>query len=211
MLGPSFLKKRTALDVESQVLTLYTDASFCPFTGAAGGGLWFKHRDTAHQFSFNIEADSPHNAELITAIKSLEQVLEYLDDVPSVSVPKLIVVAVDCFHVKNCFEGVLKNKQYQTHLNHLLRAIKKRSIVLNINHVKAHLPKKNHTPREHVNDICDGLAKKAMRKQRKLIHKQRAIYAKAQEAAQKAIIDMNVKGGSKAFIKAIDAEDESSD
>jgi ribonuclease HI len=155
-------------------LTVFTDASFCPFTKAGGGAFWSRYEDLKVKESFPLtDVANPSEAELVTAVHALHRLYHYqsLRESLLYGTKTRVVLVVDCYYVKRAFEGkqVVANPIIRANLESILQAKVKDDWALKVNHVPAHT--NNTDARTWVNSWCDREAKKHMRKERKLRQK----------------------------------------
>ena len=158
-------------------ITVFTDASFCPDTKAAGGAYWARSTDLRTSSSFKLRGvEQSREAELITACTAVLNLAKDFEFGPLLKKgPHIrVILVIDCLFIKHVLEEnvsarlsdaarkiVLQVRQLQQRLGFLLK----------INHVKAHT--KGKAPRQWVNDWCDKNAKRHMVLLRKEIREHR--------------------------------------
>lgn len=151
-----------------QNLTIFTDASHCPQTGASAGAFWSRTKDKYLRRGIALgylPTNGAHTAELTTAVNALAECLdseEYQSCFHPSAEKVLIILVTDCLYVKQALEG---NLRVEGPLGERISLMQKRmhlgGIRLKVNHVKAHSG--TGTPRKWVNNWCDTEAKKLMR------------------------------------------------
>lgn len=159
-------------------ITVFTDASFCHQTAAAGGAYWARTQDQFAQGSWNMmRCCGAHIAELQAVSRAC---LDILKGHTNITVPPTfrLIVVTDCEAVKRYIEtgggcGTIPTA-LENRVQWLHRQIAEHpGSELRVNHVKGHTGRQD--PRSYVNRWCDREAKKRMREQRKAIIEQRSI------------------------------------
>jgi ribonuclease HI len=149
------------------IVTIMSDASVCPHTSAGGWGIWIISNRGHFQGSGAYKKLTPDVAEaeakaLYNAVfLSFQYGLSQKGD-------KLILQIDNKFFIEACsgtFHG--GNKHLKDFAKKFKKMIKDKECEYEIRYVQAHNP--NKAGRNYVNEICDQLAKSAMRKQRKLL------------------------------------------
>lgn len=159
-------------DIEN--ITVFTDASFCHNTKAAGGAFWARGTDAkaSDAFSFK-EAEQSHDCEVIVACEAILKIADHPELGPMVALgPKTrIVLVIDCLTVKQVLEGPTSTKLCalaRRRVNQVKSLQKRLRFWLKINHVKAHSGQG--TPRQWVNTWCDEQARAKMQEMRDAIN-----------------------------------------
>ena len=148
-------------------ITVFSDASFCQNTKAAGGAYWARGEKSRASGAFSFEgARQAHDAEIITACMAIGHLAR--DPVIGLDLRKgpltRLILVVDCLTIEHVLAAggscrlspAARKAVKKTKL--LIAALK---FHLKINHVKAHESKG--TPRQWVNDWCDNTARRSMR------------------------------------------------
>jgi ribonuclease HI len=152
-------------------VTIFTDASFCHDTKAAGGAFWA--RDNVHktQGSFRIGiASQAHEAELLASCRAIVECIKHEQIGEQLRTGKArLILVIDCLFVTQALEWreVRKPRMSEELWPKLVRVkdlIKRSGFELKINHVKAHSGTRK--PRTWVNNWCDKQAKLEMGKLR---------------------------------------------
>lgn len=151
-------------------ITVFTDASHCPQTKAAGGAFWARgDGDLRLQRAFALIAPDSNSAEILaacTAIQELAGENEFARRLERGRSTRLVLV-VDCLGVKQALEGHTASMdipEVGRVVIDVLDQLDQWDCWLKINHVPAH--KGIGTPRNWVNTWCDREAKRHMRRQR---------------------------------------------
>jgi ribonuclease HI len=143
-------------------ITINTDASFCPITGASGWAFYiicdeFRIKKSGN---FTIKPTSAEEAEMMC----IGNAFAYLSNKAPPKNIKLIVVNTDCMsavdRIYNC--GKSLSKKVRILKNNFITKFSKPKF--EFRHVKAHSGKKD--ARSYVNEWCDENAKIHMRKER---------------------------------------------
>ena len=147
-------------------ITLFSDASFCYQTHAAGGAYWARNHETKARGAFAIpDARKPHEAEVLATCRAILQLKNHLELGAALArgPQTRLIVVVDCHAVKVVLEGgsppldaaarraVKRVRAYQ----------QQAGFVLQVNQVKSH--RGTETRRQWVNAWCDDEAGKHMR------------------------------------------------
>lgn len=87
-------------------VTIFTDASYCHETRAAGGAFWARDDKHRLQSSFRIGgATQAHEAELITSCRAIVMVMKSVDIGAKLREgPARLILVVDCLFVKQALE-----------------------------------------------------------------------------------------------------------
>jgi len=146
------------------IVTVMSDASLCPNTGAAGWGVWIKSNRGNFQGAGNYkkgvrcctkaEAMALFNAVFIAFRTGLAQKGDVL------------ILQTDNLYTVQALNSTYhdSNRHIKEIAGKLDKMIARHESTFEARHVKAHAPHLGR--RNFVNEICDGLAKGAMRKQR---------------------------------------------
>lgn len=155
--------KRTTLSV----LTVYTDASVCNRSGAAGWGCWVRN-DAGDRRSFSGPIGrtvlNSTDAEFCAAANSIHAACKSLKPVPGT----LIVLVTDCLTLVQALRGAKPRKRTSVQGEasaFILTLVKNLDCQLRCNKVKAHSDRDG--ARSYINRIVDQLAKAAMQKRRR--------------------------------------------
>ncbi len=148
-----------------RIVTVFTDASFCHRTRAAGFAVWIK-TDSAtlrHAGAFKIDIGSSQEAEAAALGNGICVACTHLD----LRAGDMVVAASDCLFAIDLIKGHAKrlSNGMRGVRDHVQRELAARGVDLRLKHVKAHQGK-NAGPRHAVNEWCDGAAKGVMRKRR---------------------------------------------
>lgn len=151
-------------------ITIYTDASFCSDTKAAGGAFWARTDVSRAQMSYPLEnVRQSHEAEIMAATIAIEKIIRGETDI-RIEEPSecRIVLVIDCMSVKHCFSFNALSCSQESGLKErvriLMEELKEKEITLIVNHVKAHTGKAD--SRSWVNKQCDYMARAEMKKMR---------------------------------------------
>lgn len=148
-----------------QIVTVFTDASFCHKTKAAGFAVWIKTDACTlrHAGAFKIDINEAWEAETAALANGICAALGRLD----MKAGGLIVAASDCLRAIDIIEGRggQPGKAMRKVRDHVRGELKARGVELRLKHVKAHKGK-SAGPRHAVNEWCDGAAKVVMRERR---------------------------------------------
>lgn len=144
----------------NKFITVFTDASFCPFTKAGGIAVWIKYGAFGSTLRFSRGIKRCTNASNLeyTAMKHITSVLTQ-NNVNLVD--KIVVIQSDCTSAIQRFEG---SGRY--------RWILKLAKMVKLKHVKAHQGYGD--ARSAVNSWCDEAAKAEMRIIRAEVRKEKA-------------------------------------
>ena len=148
------------------LISLFTDASFCPRTGAAGWAAWAKEDGATVRQSgaFKSAMENSAMAEAGALVNGLFVVLSLIDPPPR----SKIIAASDNMEVVRlaglAHTPVGRLTQPLQRLQNMLLA---RGVLMHMRHVKGH--KGTITPRNAVNTWCDGAAKEHMRAARQAL------------------------------------------
>lgn len=148
-----------------QIVTVFTDASFCHRTKAAGFAVWIKtdRQTLRHAGAFKIDIAEAWEAETAALGNGICGAIIRLD----LQRGDIVVAASDCLRAIDIISGTGKRpgKAMKKVADHVRSEVEKRGIDLRLKHVKAHQGKEA-GPRHAVNEWCDGAAKAVMRKRR---------------------------------------------
>lgn len=146
-------------------ITVFTDASFCHETKAAGGAFWARGETVKFSLSFPLsEAQVSNDAEIAAVCRAIHEIAQHPElglEMAKGRATRLVVVA-DCEAAKLVFEGrkVRVSAATRTLVRAAQQVIQNKGCFLKVNHVKAHSG--TDTPRTWVNDWCDKEAYKQM-------------------------------------------------
>lgn len=147
------------------LLTVFTDASFCPETNAGGWAVWAKRLDRSTFFKAGRFKDvMPGAAECEAA--AVDIACWHLIRQGYLGGDQHVLIKTDCLEVIDKV-GRFAHKDADTlepYLRHL-KVAKDKVRCLELRHVEGH--KGTKTPRHAVNTRCDKAAKHHMRKMRK--------------------------------------------
>ncbi len=176
--------------LENALITVFSDASFCPETNAAGWGAWFKAdgmpQGVYDSGSVPVLCASSHDAEFWGIALILSKIAKALNG----RKPKAIILQCDNINALAWVRQFLRNAAPvgQRHGTHdippasskipgsmlpaieLLRELNPEVLVW-LKHVKAH--QRGATARSHVNERCDKLAYYQMDRKRDELKKQK--------------------------------------
>lgn len=162
---PHYRKTRTPNYDTSNMITLMTDASFCPRTGASGYGVWFRTNNNTYQRGGNFKEDpkSAVEAEMMAVAigVSLACKSKFIKEKP------FILIQVDS-------QDAIRQLEKLAPANHIamrvVKMLKKLSEEYDMKYrfrwVKGHAA--GRAPRNYCNHICDRLAGQFMRSQREV-------------------------------------------
>lgn len=158
----------TKPDIEN--ITVFTDASFCHTTKAAGGAFWARGTDVKTSDAFALkDVEHSHDCEVIVACEAILKIAEHPELGPMLALgPKTrIVLVIDCLTVQQVLVGKTSTKLCalsRRRVNQVKELQKKLRFWLKINHVKAHSGQGS--PRQWVNTWCDEQARAKMQEMR---------------------------------------------
>ena len=144
------------------LVSLFTDASWCPYTKAAGWAIWAKCHSRTIKYSGPIKGgcEEAEIAEACAIANGMILVTKHFENA------QVVLIQTDCLNViKNYPQARPTHSSIQPALNNILATAQKHELVLKWRHIKAHTNIK--TPRNWVNNWCDENAKLHMREQRK--------------------------------------------
>lgn len=151
-----------------QNITVFTDASYCHHTNAAGGAVWARGDGSLRfQSSFQLEGvHSSNDAEVLTACHAIQGV--WNDEGIGAELRKgpntRLVLVVDCMGVKHALESGRTEQFRSNEVGHAVRVVmelqRQARFWLKINHVPGHGNGK--TARSWVNNWCDEQARNQM-------------------------------------------------
>ena len=143
-------------------VTVFTDASYCPSTGAAGWAVWMKHQGDTHRYSGipKNPVKNPSHAEMVAAVYGISLAIKNYPDARTVH------LVTDLLRTVEILRGHARAKMdYEiTAYNYVYRMAKEHNVHISCKHVKAHVTQGER--RNYVNNWCDQEAKKQMRKMR---------------------------------------------
>lgn len=176
MSEPVNLKDPSAKPVydNTKLVTVMTDASFCPDTGAAGWGVYIRNQKRLFEKGGNFRENPKcsFEAELMgIALGAIYAMKEGLGQEGY-----HLLIQTDCKMAIQALGG--QNHVFDKSSYHLVDRVRKTfrdlktkyNITWQFRHVKAHVPER--APRNWANDRCDQLARKFMREQRFIIRSQ---------------------------------------
>lgn len=141
-------------------ITVFTDASWCPQTKAAGWAVWMKYHKpgevkptTEYKAGGVLSIGSSYDAEVRGLVEARQIILRLIPDLRG----KSVVIACDNQQAIDTFD--------ETDL------FKAGAVYVDVRHVKAHKHKAIRDAREDVNEWCDTHAKIHMRRMRDAIEK----------------------------------------
>ena len=148
-----------------QNITVFSDASYCPDTHAAGGAYWARSDTHRAQGAFSLEGvTASHEAEVMAACNGVLQLAQepsFRAELEQGRTTRLVLV-VDCLAIKQALEGspVPLSVTGRKAVTDVLALRKRLGFFLKVNHVKAHTGGKQ--PRQWVNRWCDTAAREKM-------------------------------------------------
>jgi ribonuclease HI len=147
-----------------RIVTVFTDASFCHKTLAAGYAIWMKTDGATfrHAAPFKVAINSPAEAETAALANGIVWAAIKFN----LTKGDMLVAASDCMPAINAMNTVkkIKNKLIQSFVNKVNDERYNRNFKLILKHVPAHRGYNN--KRTSVNEWCDKSAKKIMRDER---------------------------------------------
>lgn len=154
-------------------ITIFSDASFCWDTKAAGGAFWARGTEVKFNLSFQIEdAQNNSDAEIATACRAIHEVAAH--PVLGLEMAKgretRLVIVADSQEVKLALEQgrIRLRAETQKRVAQALQLVREKNCWLKVNHVKGHSGRD--TPRQWVNHWCDkeaGLRMEELREARR--------------------------------------------
>lgn len=147
-------------------ITVFTDASFCHQTKAAGGAFWARGNELKVSDSFSFEgADQSHECEVLVACEAILRIARHqgLGSLLARGPQTRLVLVIDCLTVQQVLgeNSATKLCPAARLLVNEVKALQKHlKFWLKINHVKAHSGKGS--PRQWVNTWCDENARARM-------------------------------------------------
>lgn len=146
------------------IFTIYTDASMCPWTKAAGWGAWMRDDKRSFSFSGLIEAGmrSSTDCELAAMAYAMREALRVFD----IKKGDMVVFVTDSENARTCINERLTKRSglHEKIRNYLINALPSHAR-LKVNRVKGHST--DDGVRSRVNAIVHDLALNAMRIERK--------------------------------------------
>jgi ribonuclease HI len=146
-----------------RIVTVFTDASFCHKTLAAGYAIWMKTDSGTyrHAAPFKVLINNAWEAETGALANGIIWAATKFDLKNS----DLLVATSDCKGaIESVKMGISKNALIKEFVLRVDKEIEERDFRLSLRHVKAH--KGYGTKRTAVNEWCDTSAKKIMRNER---------------------------------------------
>lgn len=143
-------------------VTVFTDASYCPHTGAAGWAAWMKHQGETKRFS-GVPKSSVVNAshaEFIAAAYGISLAVKTFPNADRVH------LVTDLLRLVEIMRKYVRAKPgYESAIDRFIHScVEPRNIKVTCKHVKAHVAQG--ARRNYVNNWCDQEARKRMRKMR---------------------------------------------
>lgn len=144
------------------IVTVMSDASFCHTTKASGWGIWIRSDRGIYEAGgkFKNQPESATEAEAmalsIAVFAAFRQGIAEPGD--------RLIVQTDCMQNIHAYDGAKRrrSKLILDTVKYTKDLIAEKKCTFEIRHVRAHDPKAG--KRNYINDVCDKLAKKAMRK-----------------------------------------------
>jgi len=150
-------------------ITIFSDASHCHETKAAGIAIWARDADKFFRRSkaLTFPVDGPTTAECIALGTAILSVIEEFDHQPG----DQLSIQSDCLAALDLFAGSHRKKPWPAMEADLkarvLKSVSCSGLSLHPKHVKGH--RGNVNSRSAVNTWCDVNARKAMRKARRIL------------------------------------------
>lgn len=145
-------------------VTIIADASFCPDTHAAGYGFWIACDRGKRGGSGAVKTRVANNiaAEMIALVNGLYTACRY----GLVAKHDEVLLQTDCLAAIDAFAGNRgRISQEEIELVQYLERLKtEQKLTIQFRHVKGHTD--GSTPRLYINNMCDELARKSMRRAR---------------------------------------------
>lgn len=150
------------------IVTVMSDASFCHTTGASGWGVWMKSLRGKFECGGNFKKTKPLNAGDAEAMAVSIAVFAAFKSEIAIEGDKLLIQS-DCLQVVDMLNGkaIKRSAITKKAIQYTLKEVQKRKCTIEARHVKAHVSKEKGERRNYVNNVCDKLARKAMKTQRK--------------------------------------------
>lgn len=149
------------------IVTVMSDASFDHITQASGYGVWAKSQRGNYQAGGNFKGQprAAAEAEAMAVTVALFAAVRWGVAAPG----DKIIMQSDCQMVIDAHNGKMKRAKRHTQLfttvDWTKQFLEENNLTIEFRHVRAHVPKEG--KRNYINNVCDKLAKKAMRKQQK--------------------------------------------
>ena len=157
------------MQVEVENITLFTDASFCNKTKAAGGAFWARNHAVKARGAFVIEdARKTHESEIIATARAILMLKNHpeLGPVLARGESAMLIVVVDCLDVKRVLEG--RDMRLDAAARRVVKRVRafrdSAGFLLKVNYVQSH--KGVDTPRQWVNAWCNREARRHMKELR---------------------------------------------
>lgn len=153
------------------IVTVICDASFCPDTKSSGWGVWIKSArgKCVRSGSFTNKPEKSYEAEAMAV--SIAVFLAFKYGIARAG-DKLLIQS-DCLMVIHAYNGIMSEKKIspvlQQTISYTRDLAKERDCKIQLRHVKGHAPQEGN--RNYVNEICDKMARKVMKAQRKTTRK----------------------------------------
>lgn len=149
---------------QGEILTIYTDASYCHDTRVAGWGAWMRDSNKTYSCGgvFKCKFDSSNKAELYAIIEAIK----HAHAIDWLKTASLIVIVTDSQYAKGVIDGtIVRGTETQALLRDIFGLMKVCSCRWKVNWVKGH--SNNDGARSWVNQQCDRIARKHMQEARK--------------------------------------------
>lgn len=152
------------------LITLITDASWCPRTKIGTWAAWYKASPTLHgRSSGRIRGlvETSEYAEIYAAINGLWSMIRDLDPIVSAQV----IAQTDCVGAVNLLNGNVSvvRPDYVDLRARVVALLAKRAISAKWRHVKGHVAASAREAKHHVNHWCDREAYRILEEERKLV------------------------------------------
>lgn len=146
------------------IFTIYTDASMCPWTKAAGWGAWM--RDQRRSFSFNGVIEHEMRNTTDAEIAAMAYAMREAKRVFEISRGDMVVFVTDSENARQAINhrSIRRNRLQDNIRNYLIQSLPSHAR-LKVNRVQGHST--DDGVRSRVNDIVHNLALDAMRLERK--------------------------------------------
>lgn len=148
-------------------LTVFSDASYCPKTGATGIASWARGDGNHRAKAFFFLPMPLANSQLAELFAFCHGILLCISELPHE--PGYIISAqTDCLDVIRMmkYPDSCASEAAAICL-HVLEEVKKNGLILTYKHIKAHTGEKD--PRSKINHWCDYHARNEMRKKREIL------------------------------------------
>ena len=153
------------------IVTIMSDASFCPKTKASGWGVWAKSERGSFSAGGNFKSDPGHSTDAEAMAIAVAVFAAFRQGVAAAG--DRLIIQTDCMTMVRAYTGHHlmpklsreKNKTLESTIKYTRKLIKSNKCEFEVRHVEAHAPSKG--KRNFVNNICDAKAKEHMTMQRK--------------------------------------------